>query len=204
MFEFIVDPLLPPIIIICGIIGLAYGINKLLKSKEDESSSLKYLALGASIVVGVLNIIAIFEAFIDNVDPIVQVHWLTIILIFLAGSTMLSEPLKETPLAAVMAIIVSGALVGLLLLFADLNDNFVNVELFGALEIPLWLLIIVIVVIVGIIFLITVFTEFTVDRILQIFSWSPIVIIFCGLLLIQGILIILLGYGGIWELVSSS
>jgi len=48
---------------------------------------------------------------------------------------------------------------------------------------------------------ITRFTEFTIDRILQLISWAPIVIIFCGLLTIQGLLMVLLNEaGGIWAL----
>jgi hypothetical protein len=192
MLEFIVDPLLPIIIIIAGLIGLVYGINKLMKSKEHESDLLKYLALAASIAIGIVNCIAIFEAFIDTTPPDVSVHWLTILVIFLAGTSMLAEPLKDTPLAAVIAVIAFGALAGLLLLFAALDGNVTNIELLGDVKFPLWLIILVIVVIVGLIFLVSLFTEFTIDRILQLISWAPAVIIFSALLLIQGALIIVL------------
>ncbi|MFW9906565.1 MAG: hypothetical protein ACFFFH_19820, partial [Candidatus Thorarchaeota archaeon] len=60
-----------------------------------------------------------------------------------------------------------------------------------------------IVIIVGILFVITWFTEFTIDRILQLISWAPVVIIFCGLLTIQGLLMLILNdAGGIWALVG--
>ncbi|MHA2225464.1 MAG: hypothetical protein ACXAC8_09690 [Candidatus Hodarchaeales archaeon] len=201
MFEFIVEPLLPVIIIVAGIIGLAYGINKLMKSKTEESDILKYLALATSIVIGVVNIIVIFEWKIDIVDPAVTVHWLTILLIFLAGSSMLAEPLKNTPLAAIIAVLAFGAIAGLFLLVADFSGGFANPEVLGFLNIPLWLVILVIVLIVGLVFLVTLFTEFTVDRVLQLISWAPIVIVFSGLLTIQGALMFILDNpGGIWAL----
>ena len=139
---------------------------------------------------------------IDTVDPTVTtVHWLTILLIFLAGSTMLSAPLKETPMAAIIALLAFGSLVGVFLLIADFSTDFSNPEVLGIVNIPLSLVILIIVVIVGVVFLITFFTEFTVDRVLQLISWAPVVILFCALLAIQGLLIVLLpDAGGIWEL----
>ncbi|MHA1969953.1 MAG: hypothetical protein ACW964_19435 [Candidatus Hodarchaeales archaeon] len=203
MLEFIIDPWLPVIILIAGIIGLVYGINKLMKSADDESAFIKYIALGTSIVIGVLNIIAVFEWKIDTVSPdVTTVHWLTILLIFLAGSTMLAAPLKETPLAAIIALLAFGSLAGVFLLIADFNTDFSNPEVLGIINIPLWLVILILVIIVGLVFLATLFTEFTVDRILQLISWAPVVIIFCGLLTIQGLLaIILQDAGGIWALI---
>ena len=201
MFEFIIDPWLPMIIFIAGIIGLVYGINKIMKSADDESAIIKYIALGTSIVIGILNIIAVFEWKIDTISPNVStVHWLTVLLIFLAGSTMLAAPLKETPMAAIIALLAFGSLVGVFLLIADFSD-LSNPEVLGIINIPLWSVILLIVVIVGLVFLATLFTEFTVDRILQLISWAPVVILFCALLAIQGLLVVLLpGAGGIWEL----
>ncbi|MFX0183024.1 MAG: hypothetical protein ACFE95_08090 [Candidatus Hodarchaeota archaeon] len=204
MLEFIVDPLLPIIIIVAGLIGLGYGINKLMKSKEHESDLLKYLALAASIVIGIVNCIAIFEAFIDTTPPDVSVHWLTILVIFLAGTSMLAEPLKDTPLAAVIAVIAFGALAGLLLAFAAIDGNITNIELLGIVEFPLWIIILLIVIIVGLLFLVTLFTEFTIDRVLQLISWAPAVIIFSVLLLIQGGLIFILDDpAGIWYFLTT-
>lgn len=60
------------------------------------------------------------------------------------------------------------------------------------------LMILLIVVVVGLIFVVTLFTEFTVDRILQLISWAPLVIIFTGLLTIQGLLMLTGEAGGIW------
>ena len=102
---------------------------------------------------------------------------------------------------AIVAMITLGALAGLLLLFGDV-DGLSNIDLFG-ITVPLFLVILGMVVIVGLVFLATLFTEFTVDRLLQIISWSPIVIIFNAALFIQALLIILLSdYSGIWSLIS--
>ncbi|MFX0016428.1 MAG: hypothetical protein ACFFB2_14530 [Promethearchaeota archaeon] len=204
MFEEILDLLLPLILIIAGIIGLAYGINKLLKGKEYESNILKYLALATSVVIGLVNLWAIFEWKLDTTPTeVTMVHWLTILLIFLAGSSMLAEPLKDTPLAAVIASLAFGALAGIFLFFADFNEGFSNPEVLGGINIPLWLVILLIVIIVGVLFLITLFTEFTVDRVLQLISWAPVVILLTGLLAIQGLLMIVLGdAGGIWALLD--
>jgi hypothetical protein len=204
MFETILDLLLPFIAIIAGIIGLAYGINKLVKSKDDESTILKYLALGTSIIIGLVNLWAIYEWVLDDSLPfgnpnveVNMVHWLTVLLIFLAGSSMLAEPLKDTPIAAIIAVIAFGSLAGISLFFA--GGDLSNIEL-GAIEIPLWLVILIIVIIIGILFVVTWFTEFTIDRMLQLISWAPVVIVFCGLLTIQGLLLILFKSkpGGIW------
>jgi hypothetical protein len=204
MLEFIIDPWLPIIIFVAGVIGLLYGINKLMKSAEDESAILKFLALGTSIVIGVLNIIAIFEWKIDTVSPeVTTVHWLTVLLIFLAGSTMLAAPLKETPMAAVVALLAFGSLAGVFLLVADFGTDFSNPEVLGIIDVPLWLVILIIVIIVGLVFLATLFTEFTIDKILTLISWAPIVIIFCALLAIQGLLAAVLNdAGGIWTLLN--
>ena len=202
MFNILIDPLLPIIVTIAGIIGLAYGINKLMKSKDEESPILKYLALGTSIIIGLLNILAIFYWKFDASVEVTTVHWLTVLLIFLAGSSMLGEPLKETPIAAIVALAAFGGLTGLFLFIADFNAGFSNPEVLGLINVPLSVVILIIVVIVGIIFLATFFTEFTIDRILQMISWAPIVVILSALLFLQGILVILLGAGGIWEIVS--
>ncbi|MFX0124191.1 MAG: hypothetical protein ACFFAE_11185 [Candidatus Hodarchaeota archaeon] len=205
MLEEILDLLLPIIAIIAGIIGLAYGINKLIKSKDDESTILKYLALGTSIVIGLVNLWAIYEWALDDLffpdsPEVTMVHWLTVLLIFLAGSSMLAEPLKDTPIAAVVAVIAFGALAGIFLFYADFSGGFSDPKVF-AFDIPLWIVILLIVVIVGLLFVVTWFTEFTIDRILQLISWAPIVIIFCGFLTIQGLLVFLLNEaGGIWYL----
>ena len=201
MLEIVVD-LLGIIVLVAGLIGVAYGINKFMKSKRHESGFLKFLALATSIIIGIVNIIAIYEGYVDTVEPHVVVHWLTVVLIFLAGMSMLADPLKETPLAAMISMITLGALAGLLLLFADLEGGLSNIDIFG-ITIPLWLLILGIVVIVGIVFVASFFTEFTVDRILQIISWSPIVIVFSALLLLQGLLMLVLNEpAGIWYIIN--
>ncbi len=201
MLEIVVD-LLGIIILVAGLIGLAYGVNKFMKSRRHESSFLKFLALATSIVIGIVNIIAIYEGYVDTVEPDVVVHWLTVVLIFLAGMSMLADPLKETPLAAMISMITLGALAGLLLLFADLEGGTSDIDLFGII-LPLWVVILGIVIIVGIVFVASFFTEFTVDKILQLISWSPVVIVFNALLLLQGILMLLLGEpAGIWHLLS--
>jgi len=202
MLEIVVENL-ALICLLASLIGLFFGINKFMKTKQHESDLLKYLALATSIVIGIVNIIAIFEGYVDTVLPDVTVHWLTIVLIFLAGMSMLADPLKETPLAAIVAMITLGALAGLLLLFGDLSGGVSNVDLFGII-IPLWIVILGMVLVVGLVFLATLFTEFTVDRILQVISWSPIVIILNACLFLQALLMIVLqDPAGIWSLISS-
>jgi hypothetical protein len=201
MLEIIVE-FLGVICLIASLIGLFFGINKFMKSKKNESDLLKYLALGTSIVIGLVNIVAIFEAYVDTVPPDVTVHWLTIVLIFLAGMSMLADPLKDTPLAAAIAMITLGALAGLLLLFGDLSGGVSNIELFG-IVVPLWMVILGMVIIVGLVFVASLFTEFTVDRLLQIISWAPIVIVFNLALFLQAALMLALqDPAGIWSLIS--
>ena len=201
MLEIIVD-FLGVICLIASLIGLFFGINKFMKSKKNESDLLKYLALGTSIVIGLVNIVAIFEAYVDTVPPDVTVHWLTIVLIFLAGMSMLADPLKDTPLAAAIAMITLGALAGLLLLFGDLSGGISNIDLFGVV-IPLWMVILGMVIVVGLVFVASLFTEFTVDRLLQIISWAPIVIVFNLALFLQAALMLALqDPAGIWSLIS--
>jgi hypothetical protein len=201
MLEVVVD-FLGVICLIASLIGLFFGINKFMKSKKNESDLLKYLALGTSIVIGLVNIVAIFEAYVDTVPPDVTVHWLTIVLIFLAGMSMLADPLKDTPLAAAIAMIALGALAGLLLLFGDLSGGISNIDLFGII-IPLWIVILGMVIVVGLVFIASLFTEFTVDRILQMISWSPIVIVFNLALFLQALLMIVLqDPAGIWSIIS--
>ncbi len=200
MLEIVVE-YLGVIILIASLIGLFFGINKFMKTKNHESDLLKYLALATSIVIGLVNIVAIFEAYVDTVPPDVTVHWLTIVLIFLAGMSMLADPLKETPLAAAIAMVTLGALAGLLILFGDL-DGASNVDLFGII-IPLWIIILGMVLVVGVVFIASLFTEFAADRILQIISWSPVVIVFNALLFLQALLMIVLqDPAGIWSLFS--
>jgi len=200
MLEIVVD-YLSVIILVASLVGLFFGINKFMKTKDHESDLLKYLALATSIVIGLVNIVAIFEAYVDTVPPDVTVHWLTIVLIFLAGMSMLAGPLQDTPLAAAIAMITLGALTGLLILFGDL-EGASDVVLFG-MTIPLWIIILGMVLIVGLVFIASLFTEFTVDRILQLISWSPIVLLFNAFLFLQGLLMIVLqNPAGIWSLLS--
>lgn len=206
MFEMLIDPLLPPILFIAGLLGLFYGINKLMKTSKHESVMLKYIALGTSIVIGIVNILVILEwkvlPFLEMTSATVDVHWLTVFLIFMAGSTMLADPLKDTPVAAIVGIIAFGAISGLFLLISDFSEGIFKPQLLGTIPIPLSLLILIIVIVVALIFALTFISEFTIDRILEIISWAPIVIIFSALLAIQGILIVLLeDAGGIWAII---
>ncbi|PWI47895.1 hypothetical protein CEE45_09635 [Candidatus Heimdallarchaeota archaeon B3_Heim] len=203
MFEIVVE-LLGIIVLVAGLIGVAYGLNKFTKSKGHESGFLKFLALATSIVIGIVNILAIYEGFIVHVGPDEIVNWLTVVLIFLAGMSMLADPLKETPLAAIISMITLGALAGLLLLFAEIEEGgSTDINLFDIITLPMWLVILGIVVIVGIVFVASFFTEFTVDRILQLISWSPIIIVFSALLLIQGLLMLVLEEpAGIWHILN--
>ncbi|MHA2094356.1 MAG: hypothetical protein ACW98F_07000, partial [Candidatus Hodarchaeales archaeon] len=83
-----------------------------------------------------------------------------------------------------------------------LEGGATDINLFGII-LPMWLVILGIVVIVGIVFVASFFTEFTVDKILQLISWSPIVIVFSALLLLQGLLMLVLNEPtGIWHLVN--
>lgn len=203
MFEILVDAL-SFIIIVAGLIGVAYGFNKFTKRKSHESGTLKFLALATSIVIGLVNIAVIYEAYIGSIVPAEDLHWLTIVLIFLAGMSMLADPLKETPLAAAIAMIALGAVAGLLLLFGDIQEGSTDVELFGLITLPLWLIILGVIAIVGVVFIASFFTEFTVDSVLKIISWSPIIIVFSAMLLLQGLMMIVTGEpAGIWDLFSS-
>jgi hypothetical protein len=203
MLEIVVDAL-SFIIIVAGLIGVAYGFNKFTKSRRHESGMLKFLALATSIVIGLVNIVAIFEAYVDTVPPDVTVHWLTIVLIFLAGMSMLADPLKETPLAAAIAMVALGAIAGFLLLFGDIQEGSTDVELFGIITLPLWAIILGVIAIVAIVFIASFFTEFTVDSVLKIISWSPIIIVFSALLLLQGLMMIIADDpAGIWSLFTS-
>ncbi|MHA2053001.1 MAG: hypothetical protein ACW99F_05310 [Candidatus Hodarchaeales archaeon] len=203
MFEILVDAL-SFIIIVAGLIGVAYGFNKFTKSRRHESGSLKFFALATSIVIGLVNIAVIYEAWIGTVVPAEDLHWLTVVLIFLAGMSMLADPLKETPLAAAIAMIALGAIVGLLLLFGDIPEGSTDVNLFDIITLPLWAIIIGVIVIVAIVFVASFFTEFTVDSVLKIISWSPIIIVFSALLLLQGLMMIIADDpAGIWSLFTS-
>ncbi|MFW9778710.1 MAG: hypothetical protein ACFFE8_07625 [Candidatus Heimdallarchaeota archaeon] len=203
MFEILFD-VLPLILVLAGAIGLLYGVDRLTKRAKHESGLFKYIALATSIIIGLVNVVLIFEWKILATATVQdRLHWLTILLIFIAGSSMLAESLKETPLAAVIAIIAFGALSGLFLFTADFSDGFANPEVLGIVPVPLSLVILVIVVLVGIIFLLTFLTEFTVDKLLDVIGWSPIVIVFSALLLVQGALIfVLTDAGGIWALLG--
>jgi hypothetical protein len=163
------------VLAMCGLLGVALGINRTLKRREKESLLLQVLsALGGIVVLGM---------------PVVMVSQInqkggytaaTVLLMIVFSLCLLARPLKKIPIAF---IVVTAAGVGLLWV----TMKFRGTSLGGSISIEL--VIASIIVVLAVLFVLSFMVETVVDVVLSTLGWGAVVTIVSAVALIHGALI---------------
>jgi hypothetical protein len=163
------------VLVLCGLLGVALGINRTIKRREKESLALQGLsALGGILVLAMAPVM------------VLQVHQkgvftaTTLLLMIVLSLCLLARPLQKIPIAFT---VVTTAGVGLLWVAMRFRDT----SLGG--RIPIEFLIIAMIVVLAVLFVLSFVVEAFVDTVLAGLGLGLVVTIVSALALIHGALI---------------
>jgi len=163
------------VLALCGLLGVALGINRTIKRREKESLVLQVLSALGGILVLVMPPLMVLQ--INQKGGYTAA---TVLLMIVFSLCLLARPLKKIPLAF---IVVTAAGVGLLWVAMKLRGT----TLGGGISIEL--VIVAIVVALAILFVLSFMFETIVDAVLSALSWGAVVTIVSAVALIHGALI---------------
>jgi hypothetical protein len=164
------------IMMFIGLIGLAFGINRTIKKREDESRLLQGIAIFLGLVILLIPILLVYA--IDE-DGVYSNY--TLLLLFIVGLSYLSRPLKKLKVTFTIVIV---ALMGLFWLTLQLRDRSDTAQ-----DIPIEIFAIVIISIVLMILLASFIVERAMDTFLIGIGWGPLIVFLSLLTVIQAIFI---------------
>jgi len=163
------------VLALCGLLGVALGINRTLKRREKESLPLQVLSALGGILVLVMPLVMVLQINQKGVYTAA-----TVLLMIVFSLCLLARPLKKIPLAF---IVVTAAGVGLLWV----SMKFRGTSLGGSISIEL--VIAAIIVLLAVLFVLSFMLEAFVDAVLSALGWGPVVTIVSAIALIHGALI---------------
>ncbi len=172
--------LYPYIMIIIGILGVALGIDRIFKKREEESKKLQVLSFFGGLVFLALPIVMVI-----TIDTEGVYSNYTLLLMFLTGLSLNARPFEKIP-AAFTIVSLIGILIFVLVLQLRQTSEFIQ-------GIPLQYILIGIGVIILILFLMTFMAEQALDAFLFLLGWGLIVLVLSLLSLIQAIAILVTG-----------
>ena len=160
---------------LCGLLGVALGINRTLKRREKESILLQVLsALGGIVVLGMPPIMVL------QINQKGVYTAATLLLMIVFSLCLLARPMKKIPIAF---IVVTAAGVGLL--WAAMK--FRGTSLGGGISIEL--VIAGIIAVLAVLFVLSFVVETFVDAVLSALGWGAVVTIVSAVAAIHGALI---------------
>ncbi len=163
------------VLVLCGVLGVALGINRTIKRREEESLVLQLLSAIGGIVV-----LAMPTLMVLHIKPRGVYTSATVLLMIVLSLCLLARPLKKIPIAFT---IVTAAGVGLLWMAM----KFRGTSLGG--RIPIEFLIAAIVVVLVGLFVFCFTFEAIVDTVLSVLGWGLVVTIVSAIATIHGALI---------------
>lgn len=163
------------VLALCGLLGVALGINRTIKRREKESLVLQVLSAVGGILVLVMPPVMVLQINQKGVYTAA-----TVLLMIVFSLCLLARPLKKIPLAF---IVVTAAGVGLLWVAMKLRGT----TLGGGISIELAIL--TIIVLLAGLFVLSFMLEAFVDAVLSALGVGPVVTIVSAIALIHGALI---------------
>jgi hypothetical protein len=163
------------ILALCGLLGLALGINRTIKRREKESLLLQVLSALGGIVVLILPLVMVLQINQKGVYTAA-----TVLLMTAFSLALLARPLKKIPIAF---IVVTAAGVGLLWVAM----KFRGTNLGGSISIEL--VIAAVIALLAVLFILSFMLETLVDAVLSALGWGAVVTIISAVAFIQGALI---------------
>ena len=163
------------VLVLCGLLGVALGINRTIKRREKESLVLQGLSAVGGILVLIMPPVMVLQINQKGVYTAA-----TVLLMIVFSLCLLARPLKKIPLAF---IVVTAAGVGLLWVTMKLRGT----TLGGSISIELAIL--TIIVLLAGLFVLSFMLEAFVDAVLSALGVGPVVTIVSAIALIHGALI---------------
>jgi len=163
------------VLVLCGLLGVALGINRTMKRREKENLLLQMLsALGGIVVLG-MPLVMVLQINQKGVYTAA-----TVLLMIVFSLCLLARPLKKIPIAF---IVVTAAGVGLLWVAM----KFRGTTLGGSISMELG--IVAVIVILAVLFVLSFMVETFVDAVLSALGWGAVVTIVSAVALVHGTLI---------------
>ncbi|MGE5311473.1 MAG: hypothetical protein ACM3MN_06995 [Nitrospirota bacterium] len=163
------------VLVLCGSLGVALGINRTLKRREKESLLLQVLSALGGVVVLVMPLVMVLQ-----INQRGAYTAATVLLMIAFSLCLLARPLKKIPLAF---IVVTAVGVGLLWVAM----KFRGTALGGSISIEL--VIAAIILVLAVLFALSFLVETLVDAVLSALGWGGVVTIVSAVALIHGALI---------------
>ena len=158
-----------------GVLGVLLGINRTLKSRENESKLLQVISFLAGAVLFAAPVVMVLYGGHSS-----EVSGGSILLMFLLAICLVGRALKNLPIAFIIVAVMG---TGLFWLFSYLKQfSFAG-------DVPTQTIALVIAVLILVVFGISLVIEKTIDLFLGVFSLGPVVFIVAGVVLVQGLLI---------------
>ncbi len=170
----------PYVMILIGILGIALGVDRILKKREEESKLLQVLSFFGGLILLVLPIMMVF---LIDTDGVYSNY--TLLLMFLTGLSMNARPFEKVPAAFTIV-----SLVGIVLFVLVLQVREQSELISG---IPLQTILIVIGILILILFLMTFMAEQALDAFLFLLGWGLLVLLFSLLTVVQAVTILITG-----------
>ncbi len=163
------------VLVLCGVLGVALGINRTAKLREKESHVLQVLS-----VIGGIVVLATPTIMVLHIKQRGVYTAATLFLMIVLSLCLLARPLKKIPIAF---IVVTAA--GVLLLWAAMKLR--GTALGG--RIPIEFVIVAVIVLLGALFILSFAFEAAVDTVLAALGLGVVVTIVSAIALIHGALI---------------
>jgi hypothetical protein len=163
------------VLVVCGVLGVALGVNRTIKRREKESVVLQLLS-----AVGGLVVLAMPTVMVLHIKQKGVYTAETLLLMIVFSVCLLARPLKKIPIAYT---VVTAA--GLCLLWAAMK--FRGTSLGGHVSIEL--VVVAIAAILATLFILIFMVEAFVDTVLSVLGLGPVVTIVSAMALIHGALI---------------
>lgn len=170
----------PFLMILIGILGVALGVDRILKKREEESKILQVLSFFGGLI---LLALPILMALIIDTDGVYSNY--TLLLMFITGLSMNARPFEKMPAAFTLVSLVGIVLFALVLQLREQSELISGI--------PLQTILIAIGGLILILFLMTFMAEQALDAFLFLLGWGFFVLIFSLLTLIQGVTILVTG-----------
>ena len=171
-----VNDIFPILFIAFGVVGVIFGINRVMKKDDEESVLLKLV--GA--ISGILIFATIILVLLNNSDDITNYSVLFAFMYFLAT---IARPLKKVPIAFILATLLG------LAIFYFVMGAIDDIELFNS--VPMSWVLIGVGGVVLIFFIIGFVQEKAMDAFLFIWSWGGVIFTLGLILVVQGITILI-------------
>ena len=180
---------IPWLLLATGALGVALGVNRTLKRRENQSNLLQVLSFLSGAILLAAPVGMVLQS---GKGP--AVSGVSILLMLLLAICLMGRALKNLPIAFIIAVVTGTGLFWLFSYFKQLSF------LIG--DVSTQTIALVIAILLLIVFGISFFVEKAIDLVLAILSIGPIVFITAGAALIQGLLVGLkiTDHYGLWNL----